>query len=206
VLPEQNPAKKQRRVSVFAVDEARFGLITRLLRNPLSLLMSSLIPLKLQHSVDELRAYYRASSDAVERRRIQAIWFLAEGKSRSEVATLTAYNRISICEVVKRYNSEGLKGLRDLRHENPGCPPLLDESERAQLLRAIQQSAEEEGVWSAARIQSWIKEHLGKELYAQRAYELLDQLGFSLQSPRPQHAKADPAAQDEFKKTLSQPE
>ncbi len=165
--------------------------------------MAKLIPLKLQHSVEELRAYYRASGDAVERRRLQVVWFLAEGKSRGEVVKLTAYNRISICEVVKRYNTEGLVGLRDRRHENPGCPPLLDESERAQLLRAIQANREEEGVWSAIRIQRWIKENLDKEVYLQRAYELLDTLGFSLQSPRPQHAKADLALQDEFKKTPS---
>ncbi|MDQ3399205.1 MAG: winged helix-turn-helix domain-containing protein [Deinococcota bacterium] len=168
--------------------------------------MSKLIPLKLQHSVEELRGCYRASSDAVERRRLQVIWFLAEGKSRSEIVKLTAYNRISICEVVKRYNSEGLPGLRDRRHENPGCPPLLSEEERAQLLRAMQQSTEEQGVWSAARIQSWIKENLAKEVYLQRAYELLDTLGFSLQSPRPQHSKADLARQDEFKKRPFQPE
>ena len=168
--------------------------------------MSRLIALKLQHSVEELRACYRASSDAVERRRLQVIWFLTEGKSRSEVAKLTAYNRISICEVVKRYNSEGLTGLRDRRHENPGCPPLLDDSDRARLLRAMHQSTEEEDVWNAVKIQSWIKENLDKEVYLQRAYELLDVLGFSLQSPRPQHAKADLELQDEFKKTSSQPE
>jgi transposase len=162
--------------------------------------MSRLIPLKLQHSVEELRSYYRASSDAVERRRIQVIWFLAEGGSRGEVSKLTAYNRISICEVVKRYNSEGLLGLRDRRHENPGCPPLLSEEERAQLFTAMQNESEEAGVWSAVKIQNWVKEHLGKEVYLQRAYELLDTLGFSLQSPRPQHAKADLERQDAFKK------
>ena len=165
--------------------------------------MSRLIPLNLQHSVEELRAYYRASSDAVERRRLQVIWFLAEGKSRSEVGRLTAYNRISICDFVKRYNAEGLTGLQDRRHENPGCPPLLDEQERAQLFAAMQDS-EEQGVWSAVKIQSWVKENLGKEVYVQRAYELLGTLGFSLQSPRPQHAKADLELQDEFKKRLSQ--
>ncbi|CAN5813327.1 winged helix-turn-helix domain-containing protein [soil metagenome] len=164
--------------------------------------MSSLIALNLQHSVEELRAYYRASNDAVELRRIQVVWFLAEGKNRSEVVKLTAYNRISICEVVKRYNAEGFAGLRDRRHENPGCPPLLDEQERAELFAAMQNSPEEQGVWGAAKIQSWIKANLGKEVYLQRAYELLDTLGFSLQSPRPQHSKADLERQDEFKKRL----
>lgn len=162
--------------------------------------MPSAIALKQQHSVDELRAQYRASTDAVERRRLQVLWFLAAGKSRSEVVKLTAYNRISVCEVVKRYNAEGFAGVRDRRHENPGCPPLLDAEERARLLKAMQ-AGDEEGAWGALKIQAWVKEHLGKELYVQRAYELLDQLGFSLQSPRPQHAKADLEAQEDFKKT-----
>ena len=32
------------------------------------------LELKVQHEVQELKAAYRASTDAVERRRIQAIW------------------------------------------------------------------------------------------------------------------------------------
>ena len=132
--------------------------------------MPKAIALKLQDSVDDLKAFYRTSTDAVERRRVQVIWFLAEGKSQQDVVALTAYNRISVCDAVKRYNAEGLKGLRDRRHENPGCPPLVNEGERAQLLRAIQ--IDSESVWSAERIRRWVKEQLGKEVYTQRAYEL----------------------------------
>ena len=161
--------------------------------------MPKAIALKLQDSVDDLKAFYRASTDAVERRRVQVVWLLAEGKSQQEVVTLTAYNRMSVCDAVKRYNAEGLKGLRDRRHENPGCPPLISEEERFRLLEAMQE--DNEGVWSAGRIQHWVKEQLSKEVYTQRAYELLDQLGFSVQSPRPQHAKADLEAQETFKKT-----
>ena len=133
---------------------------------------------------------------------MQVIWFLAEGRSQREVVKLTAYNRISVCDAVKRYNTEGLSGLRDRRHENPGCPPLISEEERSQLLAAMQ--ADDKGVWGAGRIQNWVKAQFGKEVYTQRAYELLDQLGFSVQSPRPQHAKADLGAQEAFKKTPCQ--
>lgn len=161
--------------------------------------MVKAIALDLQHEVSELKARYRASNDAVERRRLQAIWLLAEGWSRQEVAELTAYSRISLCQTVKRYNAAGLEGLRDRRHENKGFAPLLDVVERGRLLEAMKVA--ENGVWKATKIQHWAERELGKTLYLQRVYELLDQLGFSLQSPRPGHARADPAAQADFKKT-----
>lgn len=164
--------------------------------------MAKAIALNLQHEVEDLKAYYRASNDAVERRRLQVVWLLAEGRSRQEVAELTAYSRVSLYQTVKRYNTEGLEGLRDRRHENQGFAPLLDTAERERLLEAMKDA--ENGVWTAVKIQHWIERELGKSLYLQRIYELLDQLGFSLQSPRPAHVKADPAAQEDFKKTSCQ--
>ena len=133
---------------------------------------------------------------------MQVIWLLAEGRSRQAVAELTAYSRVSLYQTVKRYNQEGLRGLRDRRHENQGLAPLLDIAERERLLKAMKDA--ENGVWTALKIQNWLEQELGKSLYLQRVYELLDQLGFSLQSPRPAHAKADPAAQEDFKKTSYQ--
>lgn len=161
--------------------------------------MAKAIALNMRDEVETLKARYRASNDAVERRRLQVIWLLAEGRSRQEVSELTAYSRVSLYQTVKRYNAEGVEGLKDGRHENQGAAPLLRIEERERLLEAMKD--EGNGVWKAVKIQHWIEENLGKSLYKQRIYELLDQLGFSLQSPRPAHAKADPKAQEDFKKT-----
>jgi hypothetical protein len=48
------------------------------------------IEFKRQASVKELKARYRASTCAVERRRLQAVWHLTEGKDRKEVLAITA--------------------------------------------------------------------------------------------------------------------
>jgi hypothetical protein len=68
------------------------------------------VELKVQHEIEDLRAAYRASTDAVERRRIQAVWLLAEGKSRAEVREVTAYAHSSLVMIIRRYNEHGLAG------------------------------------------------------------------------------------------------
>ena len=55
----------------------------------------------LQHSVEELWQAYRQSNEAVERRRIQFIAFLAEGKTRKEAMDLTKYSLMSAIKCIK---------------------------------------------------------------------------------------------------------
>lgn len=158
------------------------------------------INLKVQQSADELKAHYRACTCAVERRRTQVIWWLTEGKSRQEVMQLTAYANVSLIKIIKRYNALGLAGLKDRRHENPGAPTLLSDSEMLLLAQNIRKDYALGKVWNGRKVLSWVKEELGKEIHEQRAYEALTAVNFSLQAPRARHAKADPLAQEGFKK------
>lgn len=155
---------------------------------------------KAQHSVAELKTHYRRSICSVERRRTQAIWLLAEGKSREEVLELTAYSSVSLWEIIKRYTTEGLEGLRDLRHENPGAPPLLSGEELAGLAQLVRKDYGNKVLWNGNKVVAWAKESLDKDIYPQRAFEYLSQIGFSKQSPRRRHRKADKAQQEAFKK------
>ena len=160
------------------------------------------LELKVQHEVKELKAAYRSSTDAVERRRIQAVWLLAEGKSRNEVRAVTAYAHSALVSIIHRYNKAGLGGLKDERHDNPGLAPLLNEAEQKALYEALQKPPEEGGVWSGKKVATWVTEHTGKAFHVQRSYEYLERLGFSLQHPRPRHRQADSTAQEDFKKTF----
>jgi transposase len=160
------------------------------------------LELKVQHEVEELKAAYRGSSDAVERRRIQTVWLLAEGKSRDEVRAVTAYAHSSLVGVIHRYNEAGFEGLKDKRHDNPGLEPLLNKAEQQELYAALQKPPEAGGVWSGKKVATWVAEHTGKAFHVQRSYEYLERLGFSLQRPRPRHRQADQDAQEDFKKTF----
>ncbi len=160
------------------------------------------LELKVQHEVKELKAAYRSSTDAVERRRIQAVWLLAEGKSREEVRAVTAYAHTSLIGIIHGYNEAGLMGLKDKRHNNPGLTPLLNETEQKALYAALQKPPEEGGVWSGKKVAVWMAQQLNKPVHLQRGCEYLERLGFSLQRPRPRHRQADRDAQVNFKKTF----
>ncbi len=130
--------------------------------------------LQLQHGVEDLKAAYRASTDVVEKRRVQAIWLLAAGKSRAAVREVTAYAPSSLNLIIRRYNQEGLAGLKDKRHDNPGFAPLLNEAERKALYTALGAPPEEGGVWSGKKVAAWMGRHTDKPVHVQRGCEYLE--------------------------------
>ena len=163
-----------------------------------------MVQVKFQHTERQLWQAYKASSCPVERRRLQVLALLAEGRKRAEVLAITRYSVPRYVELIHRYNAEGLDGLRDRRHRNSGAPTLLSDGELLLLAQTIRADYQQDIVWSGTQVQDWIKTTLGKDLYLSRAYEFLDAIGFSQQTARPRHVGADETAQDDFKKTRSQ--
>lgn len=151
-------------------------------------------------NVESLKAAYQKASSAVEQRRRQVIWQLASGKSREAVQTLTGYSNVSIVKIIKLYNEKGLSGLDDKRLESKGRPRLLNDEEMLLLAQTVRKDYEQGLYWQGGKLVTWLKETLGKDIHKQRAYEYLKAIGMSKQSPKPYHAKADPIAQERFKK------
>ena len=85
-------------------------------------------------TIDELEQRYRQASHPIERSHYQIIWLLAQGRTTSEVASVTGYSRDWIYELVRSYNCLGVEALGDLRRTNPGGTPKLDDVQQAQLL------------------------------------------------------------------------
>jgi transposase len=161
------------------------------------------IEVKKQANVKELKARYRASTCAVERRRLQAVWQLTEGKERQEVLALTAYSPKSLVDIIKRYNEGGIAGLQDKRHDNPGAPPLLSDEQLLHLAQLVRKDYAKGVLWNGQKVITWLKEEYQQEVYPQRAYEYLKQISMSQQVPRPRHRKADEVVQDIFKKNAA---
>jgi len=119
------------------------------------------------------------------------IWWLTDRRKLEEVLELSAYAPKTLVELIKRYNQQGLEGLKDLRHSNPGAPALLSDAEMLLLAQNVRKDYQKERMWNGKKVVSWVKQVLGKEIQEQQAYEFLAQIAFSLQQPRPAHAKAD---------------
>lgn len=112
---------------------------------------------------------------------------------------MTKYSVTAARKIIERYHRLGLAGLCDGRHENKGAPTVLTETEQQRLTAQIQQDFEQGVVWEGKKLQVWIKEAFGKEVYLGRTYEFMRAAGFSPQKPRPHHVKGDVAAQEQFK-------
>ncbi|MGI8910302.1 MAG: winged helix-turn-helix domain-containing protein [Rubrobacteraceae bacterium] len=152
-----------------------------------------------------LEGLYRKASDPVLRTHLLMVWRMAQGDSIREVARMVGYSEKWTREIARRYASEGVEGLGDRRHANPGVKEraLLDEEGQAELREALLEgSPPGGGMWSGPKVARWIEEKSGMErVHAQRGFEYLRKVGMSPQVPRPSNATgADLEEREAFKK------
>jgi len=160
------------------------------------------IPLRLPPhlTLDELEQRYRRSGDPVARSHWQIVWLLAGGVATADVSRVTGYSVNWVREIARRYREDGPDGLGDRRHGNPGAAPLLDAVRQEQLREALGGPAPDGGLWTGRQVARWIAAALGRPVDPARGWEWIRRLGFTPQRPRPRETRADPAAQDAFKK------
>jgi transposase len=154
-------------------------------------------------SDEELEQRYRAAGDPVARSQWQIVWLLALGEPSERVAAVTGYSLTWIRTVARRYNADGAAGIGDRRHANRGGPRLLTPEQEAALDQALEGAAPGGGRWTAAKVADWMSQQLGRPVGAATGWRVLRRLDWRRYRPRPQHAKADTAAQAAFRQTTS---
>ena len=164
--------------------------------------MANALPLSDHLSTDELRQRLRTASDARMRARYEVIYLKALGHATPEIARITAYRPNWVRALIHRYNEHGEAGLTDGRRRNAGREPLLPAGLRGELEAALREPAPDGGLWDGVKVAAWVAHRTGREAVArQRGWDYLRRLGYTSQSPRPAHEKADRAAQEAFKKS-----
>ena len=153
-----------------------------------------------------LEGLYRKAADPVLRTHLLMVWRISLGDSMREVAQMVGYSEKWVREIAGRYESEGVVGLGDRRHSNPGAREraLLDEEGQARLREALLEEAPPGGgMWSGPKVARWIEQRTGLErVHVQRGFEYLRKAGMSPQVPRPSNATgADASERDAFKKS-----
>jgi len=153
-----------------------------------------------------LERLYRKATDPVLRTHLLMLWRMSLGESLKEVARLVGYSEKWTRQIKRRYDSEGVEGLGDRRHGNPGARQraLLDEEGQAELRAALLEgSPPGGGMWSGPKVARWIEERTGSgnKVHPQRGFEYLRKARMSLQVPRPYNAKgASSSERESFKK------
>lgn len=151
-------------------------------------------------SADELERRYRGAGDPVARSQWQILWLLAVGQSTAQVAATTGYCRDWIRVIAHRYDQAGPAGVGDRRHRNPGAKRVLTAEQEQELDQALDGPAPDGGQWTGRSVARWMSTRVGRPLDPARGWEAMRRLGFTSGRPRPRHAKADLAAQEDFKK------
>ena len=83
--------------------------------------------------------------------------------------------------MVRRYNTEGTKGLGDQRKRNIGRESLLDDINQAQLWQLLHQPAPDGGLWNSRKLADWLSDKIGRQVSRQRGWEYLQHAGLSAQ-------------------------
>ena len=155
-------------------------------------------------SIADLEQRYRQAGDPVARSQWQILWLLAGGLPTAEVARVTGYSVRWVQEIARRYRA-GPAAIGDRRHSNPGAAPLLNGEQQEQLRAALAGPTPDGGIWTCRQVAAWIGERIGRPVDPARGWEWMRRLGFTPQRPRPRETRADPVAQEVFKKGGSPP-
>src|SRR5215467_2168167 len=163
--------------------------------------MGKRVKIQTDYTTEKLHERYRQAKDAVERTHWHILWLAKEGKTPQAIAEQLGYTARWVRTVIGRWNAQGEAGIRDRRHEINVSRPLLSSQQQEELAAALQAPPADGGLWSGPKVAQWMQQRLGRPVAPQRGWEYFKRLGYSSRVPRPQHAKADKATQQAFKKT-----
>ena len=158
-------------------------------------------------SVEVLEERYVGCQDATASRHFQVI--LAFGARPHRFASFgnDSIWRGWIEQLLARYNAEGAESLGDLRRRNGASATILRPDLLAKLRDRLRKPPPDGGLWSSRKVAAWMADELGlTSVAAQRGWEALKAIGWSIQKPRPKNPKsASPAEAAAFKKSLRTP-
>jgi transposase len=163
--------------------------------------MARRIRLEAYLSEADLERRYRTSKDGTLRGWWQILWLLARGQTAKDIAQSTGYSRYWIGQLARRYNEQGPTSIVDRRRtDSRRAPSLLSAQQQEDLRAALQGPAPEGQQWNGRVVAEWMAARLGRSVRYQVGWAYLIRLGGRPRVPRPRHVRADPAAQEAFKK------
>jgi len=133
------------------------------------------------------------------RDRLQMVILAMEGQTAPQIAQAVGSSRRTVQDWVYSYNAWGLEGLQDGRGGNRRH---LTNAQEQQICEYLNRTAADphQGVRRGEDLRQWIQQQFGVLYTLTGIYDMLRRLGYSWLMPRPRHAQANLAAQEQFKK------
>jgi transposase len=159
------------------------------------------LPSQSSEQIEALDQLYRKSKDGRLRLRAHIILLAAEqGMVVPQIAAIVRLNEESVRKWLKRYQAEGIDGLKD--NPRPGMEPTVTEEFRAKLVSAARRRPRSLGLpfsmWTLQRLADYLAEETGLRVSYEtvRRYLALEEIVMS----RPQHKVSSPDPEYEVKK------
>jgi transposase len=143
-------------------------------------------------------------ADVDQVRRLLAIAAAYEGKSREEAARIGGMDRQTLRDWVVRFNACGPEGL--VNRTAPGNPRRLTKAQEVEFAALVEAGPAAAGLphlarWRCQDLMALIFERFSVDYHERSVGKLLERLGFSHITARPQHRRQDAEALEAFKKT-----
>jgi transposase len=155
-------------------------------------------------SLEQLHQAAKTQPKGRVARRMTMVAMAQQSLSSARIAELVGSSERTVRRWVERYNEGGLEALEDLPRS--GRPTKLTSEQEQAFINYVEAGPDDHesvSVHYGKDYQRMLEEHFGQVYSLSGVYQLLHRLGYSWLMPRPQHEQVDPAAQDRFKKTLS---
>ena len=131
-------------------------------------------------------------------RRLQALRWLYEGKSREEVVALSCFSQRQVLRFIKAFNLAGLDGL--IPGRSSGRRRILAKAEVSERILSLIEDPSLAGQshWTAVKLHGWIKEHLQTQLGYSTTVRYLHEHDYRLKVPRPWPLEHDEVKRQAF--------
>jgi transposase len=153
-------------------------------------------------TTEEVKNRMRTAPRPLYRQRWLIIYnALVEPRKAEEIARHCGVSKATVHQVISTYNRFGVAAV-----ETPGKGgrrhQYLTWEEEEQFLAPFFARAEAGEIATVREIWQDFEARVGEKVDDSTIYRLLDRHGWRKLMPRPRHPKADPQAQEQFKKTL----
>jgi transposase len=146
------------------------------------------------------RWVYDAPTKELYQRRLAIWWTACCGRHATEIAGLLQTSTRTVRRWIRQFNTGGPAALESMNLGGRRWAYLSEEDERAVLAR-LRPRARAGRLVTVAELRAQVEDHVGHAVSDEYLYSLLRRHDWRKVVPRPRHVKANPAAQELYKKS-----